>query len=201
MSTKKIKYNDAASISNSMAKKAFEHLTSPLNKELCEITEDTLAIHTSDIDVKRLVSLGVVNLSTHCDVTINDGTGKEEEVELGSRYYYGDRHDENLEKYPPKYLAHSISVTDRVAYERIYPIATKYKETIHNRNALANELRGQIEGRTVTYVMKHWPEAIPFVTKQMNMNTNVGPIFVPLENLIAKYFMALPAPAPETEVA
>lgn len=195
MSTKKIKWRESNSIAGDIAAKAFEHLLDPLEKDMTRWVQDVFDrtienLGLSGLHRGALIEAEILKMHAYCTVEFTVERNDNGWL-LGKRpYFYRDIPEgESLPNIYPVPMIKIVDPTLAVEFERrkdeMAPLEAKkraLRETIHN----------QIEGRTCNYVMKEWPEAASFVVKHCDLN--VTPIFKPLENLLARFLPALPAP-------
>jgi hypothetical protein len=201
MSTKKIKDWEARQIATDIATKAFEHLINPREDALRKVAQgaydETMTfLHLlNDEYEQKLVDAGVLTRGTFCCVKFVgiECEGDENEFLLGGHNEYDHRKGCWITSFPEIFPTTGLNVRKQEWNDEFLRLYNDLQPFILKRNALAEEIFKQIDGRTCNYVMKEWPEAAPFVIKACKLKTPV-PLFKPLENLLARFLPALPAP-------
>ena len=171
MSSKKIDYYTAERLSTQIAAKAFEHLYTPLEEALkaegqkvYDLVLLDAGLHFSNIS--NLTSLGLLNKTTYCTLTVSvldeeEGDGEKfdkEMIVLGERGY---------EK-PLLFLCSQLKVPEEVsedlmiAYDKLEPVAKA-------RDEFSKRIKQDIMGKTYSRVLKTWPEIAPFVSDEYKL--------------------------------
>lgn len=188
MSTKKVNYSMANSISSKIADKAFQHLTEPLERALSEIADTAYAriIEKCGINTEVVKQMNVFSCTDSTSIDICNGSGQEVVVsttsvkegwlDLGPRWNNPEYVDEEL-------------------FNKAFEINSQLDQINSRRNELQRTLMQQIEGRTIKQVLDAWPEAAPFLGIAQRPD-----MIRPLERLLAQYLPALPAPEEEAHV-
>lgn len=214
MSMKKIQKNNAEAIGLAMARKAFEHILLPLQKEreyfgklVYDNTLEKLGLTTEYL--KLLDDSNVLSEHTYhaCNLTITDTNAADNNdaasIHIGhtwTNWGYSkstrgfDTEEEHNEHYPSIYAFHKLTVRDTACLEEAKKLQVAIDPHAKKANALCAAITKQIVGRTCKEVMRDWPEAAPFVIKEMELNNKPDPMMKPLEDLIGRFLLALPAP-------
>jgi hypothetical protein len=200
MSQKKIRWGDARQIGFAIANKAFEHLVDPIVKRQREFVQACYDATLRDLGltgpkVDALAAAGLLNKSAYCMVEFTGADGDEAaSFMLGQHCPWGTPND----KQPPCIFVGSSLAVDNPAWLAVFSKLKDESRPYHeNCTALANAIVKQIEGRSAAYVMKEWPEAASFVAEALNLN--ITPIIKPLDTLLVRFLLALPAPIVEKD--
>lgn len=183
MSTKKINWHRARDIAEAISKKAFEHLTAPLEQQLeahakslvqATFSEEMLALLFKTKVLDRTENNARVEILPH---TYEVPEGHELSLSCAIGFRTNTYHELTL--YSTEY------------YELMLPIQKQYHELTAKRNELYETLKGQVEGKTVKAAVAAWPEAAPIIYKVMAIDEPT-PMTQPLEVLLARFLPMLP---------
>jgi len=162
MSTNKVTANEARCIGTKIATKAFEHLIEPLWADRRKSAEAAYRATlkdmgvTSDWIVEKFIRAGVFQEADYVAVTFKgDGycqavTFKPADGKAGLE----------IGKYNT-----AITITDPEAIERDKSLYEQQRPLVMKQTALANELAGQMTGRSVKHIVMQWPEATEIVAE------------------------------------
>jgi len=178
-SNKRLKYHELHNLAHAIAEKAFEHLTKPLQKELNYIAGQVYERVFTDLGVTQDQIRPFTGENDRAYIMLDNGKGESVEV------LYSHKNIVSLSRYD------SRVVTDEKLYDAYIAVAKALDPFNENSRDLQNMLREQMDGKTVNQIAKAWPEAAPFMTRWLTPTANMT---VPLENLLAKFLPALPAP-------
>jgi hypothetical protein len=181
MSSKKLKYYEILEVASAIANKAFEHLIEPLEKERNYIAGQVYERVFTDRGVTPEQIRPFRGTDNVAYATLDNGKGESVIVTYRAEGLVNLSH----------YGSDKLTVVD----EQLFDIYRAAEEAIEpftgKRYDLDMTLRNQMEGKTVNQIIKAWPEAAPFMTKWLTPTANMT---VPLENLLARFLPALPAP-------
>lgn len=194
MSTKKIKHYEARNIADLIADKAFEHLVTPLRKKLNEMAESVYRTMFEKHNFEELRELGIMQKNNRVLITVRPVNASCDSDDV--TVWLGNADDEN-ETYltPASWHCHSLVWRDDRVSDLMRETSEQLRPFTIRRNALQEELLRQLEGKTVTQALKAWPEAAQFITQVCG--GSCVPMTIPLEQLLAKFLLMLPAPQPE----
>lgn len=186
MSTKKIKWHEARNIGQKIARKAFAHILDPLEAEYKRAAQGVYNFTLAEIGLTpaRLMELGLCTDGSSVTITLSNGNGNEIEVHY-------DAPDKELKVIRP-YGYNGFNIESETLYHQMVSILSRLKPFTDKRDALADELQSQVDGKTVTQAMKNWPEAADIIADIMQVG--VPAMTIPLEQLLARFLPALPAP-------
>lgn len=184
MSSKKINYNMASNIATAIAEKAFEHLTAPLRIALDRIGEEALLVIEQRLDISALRDFGLAEPETvkmAIDIALSSDGSRDNMIRTYTKHGFS------------MYAWKAAYIVDDALYQRAEAIHTPLREFVRKQNTLRDEIRAQLEGKTVTVACKAWPEAAEIICDVAGVAN--GPAFtVPLESLLSKYLPMLAAP-------
>lgn len=192
MSATKIKYHEAYDIAQKIAAKAFEHLTGPL-----EAKEDAFFARAYACTMEALDIAGREKVFIDAGVL----------VEADKAPFYAPTETEHTHysrtrKYFPgdgcKVLAPfngAFIICDPLLRIDWAVLEAEKEPVTRGISALADELRDQMKDKSARHVMKTWPEAAPFVAAYFAIDEAGKDVSMtrPLEQLLSKYLMPLPA--------
>ena len=192
MSSKIIRRWDARKIATAVAAKALEHVLAP--------KEAALAAAAREAHDALLLAIGLTpEVRAACAKhTSHSGYGEVTVVVSKSDAQF----EVTLTSEDDKdgFFSHRVFITDPAAIARLRTLHDACIPLQEQRSEMAREIAGQIADKSVSVVLKTWPEIAPFVRATMNIpDPMVSPLSpVPFQALLNKYLTALPAPAPTT---
>lgn len=177
-------------VAQAIAKKAFEHLTAPLEAEEHALTD---ALYKSIIkdakltaaSISKLVQCGLVQRAQNCTIEVSDTSGNLTRISTHA--------PDDTEEYLSG-AGYVLEVESNEYYDRAQDILTRKNRLGEKMDELVDELTKQLDGRSTKEVMTKWPEAWPVVAEELGIKLDQPDLFVPLERLLAKFLPALPAP-------
>lgn len=195
MSTKRINDWNADSIAHRIAKKAFAHIMKPFEDKLAAVAKTCYDTMMQGVDVKWLLEHGFAKQCKIVWVEINDGHGEEHKVphRQDNGNIDNDDDDERGLLICPHSYSSAVRITSAehwIAVKNLYEQMSPYEDQCEK---LKRELAKQINGKTVTQACKAWPAAANIINGQMGVEA-VKQMDVPLEQLLGKFLLALPAP-------
>ncbi len=201
MSATKIKSDEARRLAEQIASRAFKHINDPFYKAEKELAAEAYDMFYDMISDKadKMVELGFARRVKTVVIDVNDGvttdtlTLRHEQPEDNI-----ERDDDDDDDAPgmlifPQGWNSNITLADSDLYERIQEMNNKWKPYKEQERALVKSLREQIEGKSANALKKVWPEATQLINEHFNL---LGPVpcTQPLEKLLGKFLLALPAP-------
>lgn len=194
MSKTKIQWHEASRVADRIADKAFEHLLKPFVEEEQRLMGRAYDKVISTLDVPLLLRHKLLKETEHVQIqnaATEDIIGTLEAVEGGTKLLCNNVYYDRL------------VIDDAADIEALEALSARKHPVQQARNALYEELRRQIEGKSAKHVMKTWPEAAPLVADYFCMDPATGAdtsMVTPLETLLSKYLTPLlAAPQPELE--
>lgn len=194
MSSKKIGHWDAQNIAERVANKAFEHLYAPAHEAVTKEAQSIYLQVIADLDlnivqVNRMVEAGVLRMRKHCTLHfMKNEDGYAFQFVLGTQQYEPEA--------PRLWICERINVPAELE-EELLIVHQKFKEIEVAKGAFAQRIRQDITDKSVTAVIKKWPEIKGFIEDQLGEKLGSETLVVPFSDLIQKYLsplMALPAP-------
>lgn len=178
----KITNYSASEIARRVANKALEHEYAPL-KEQADAA--ALQLHRIFFEeylpipiTKNLVAHGVLERNSAMCIKVGNTEWTICSVDYANPQFY----TRTLNLSEDEHIA--------IFNHHMLPAYTSQKKI----KALACSIHQQIQGRTVAFVCKQWPEVAPFITDVMGTEAvGLSEMTVPFEDLL-KQFLALPAP-------
>lgn len=190
MAAKKINWRLAHNIATAIADKAFDHLKSPLETELEKFADEAY-----EIIVPAIKACEPFRLTKKDDVVRIQITNSESEIE-DDEHFKIDVYKRGKD-IPFVKTWHSYAVVyNPDLFERAKPVYERLTELNQKRFRLFEELKSQLEGKTISAAMKAWPEAADIIAEMAGVTEGV-PLTTPLEVLLARFLPMLPAPQPE----
>jgi len=192
MSVKTIRDWDARKIATAVAVKALEHVLAPKEAALAAAAKEAYDALLLAIGLTPEVRAAVTRCSERAgygEVTvIVSKSDAQFKVILTSE-------DDKYEFFLPR-----VFIEDPAAIARLRTLHDACIPLQEQRSEMAREIAGQIANKSVSVVLKTWPEIAPFVRATMRIpDPMVSPLSpVPFQALLNKYLTALPAPAPTT---
>lgn len=203
MSSNRIKNWTANRIGNAVAMQAFAHMTAPLEENLRAALEAAYWQEITDCGLTRKAHEALIARRTtgYQRVTLVWKTpeGNDHAFDVWVKgYEHGHNKDNSDLPYP--FLCdrlHMQNMDTLVQVEAAREALAPWNKKIH---AMADDIAKQIDGRTVTVVLKAWPEIKPFVYEIMDITPpeNSTPTPVPFQDLLNRHLLALPAPGKVT---
>ena len=203
LSKSRIERYTASRIGQAVARKAFAHMTDPLAETLRAALEAAYWQEMTDCGITRKAHDALMARRGNkfqrvqlCWKPKNDTEYALDAYVKG--YVYDHRVDNSHLPYP--FLCENLHMQNmdtlvpvKAAFEARQPWAKKI-------GAMADEIAQQITDRTITVVVKAWPEIAPFVYEIMDIKapSNTPPTPVPFQELLNKHLLALPAPGKPT---
>jgi hypothetical protein len=203
MGQKKITWSEASAIAHKVANKAFEHLIPPLEEKLEKAAEKAydktlkrLGLTATQIALLQEAEL-LGDAVYECDVRFQRGeTYNSVSIGQAAKWVHG--------KYVPVvagqrgFVNHRVTVVDEEIAEPVLTLVDELGPLKTRCSQLQGEVREQLTGKSASQVAKVWPEVGPFVNDYFDIKNGPGEVMtVPFSDLIAKYLLALPAPATE----
>jgi hypothetical protein len=190
-----LKYWEADGLAKQISTKAMEHLLkgpqAALNEALMQAYEQTMLDLGLTLDMRLSLEQAQIMQAGGLLKLILITNNKKTIFNLGERCY-GRPDPGELTFHAERIVVSDPDLVDAVlkAQKALEPITDKLRE-------LKDSIQSQITGRSVTQIMKFWPEVSPFVRAYFNMDDpNVNPLVTPFEALLGR-FLALPAPSTE----
>lgn len=182
----KIRYHDAGRIADAIAEKAFEHLTKPLEAEQQKLGWAAYQAMFKELGTspQMLLRAGFAEGRTEQQLSILNSSGQEACITLVS---------ENEFAAPSSWGNSEMRHQDDDMFERANDLAIRLAPYYTARGKLRDELKNQIEDKTVNTVLKNWPEASAIILQLLDIESKPD-MTVPLEQLLARFLPALPAP-------
>lgn len=203
MSKSRIANWNANRIGNAVAQKAFAHMTAPLEENLRAALEAAYWQEITDCGITRAAHDALIARRTtgYQRVTLVWRTRKDSDHAFDV-WVKGFEHGHNKDNsdLPRPFLCERLNMKNmdtlvpvEAAMEALAPWNKKIR-------AMRDDICKQIDGRTVTVVLKAWPEIKSFVYTEMDITPpeNSTPTPVPFQDLLNKHLLALPAPAKAT---
>lgn len=201
MGQRKITWQEAAAIANKVADKAFEHLLPPLEKKLGVAAERAYDKKVKELGltpkmVEALLEAEVLDDGCYeCRVDFKRGEASNfVTVGQGARWSNG--------RYVPasadarKLVSSSLTISDADLADEVLTILDEISPLREKRSGLKSEIQDQLTSKSAKQVAAVWPEVAPFVNDYFNIKNGPGETMTsPFSDLIAKYLLALPAPA------
>lgn len=187
MGTKKIKWHEARDIGRRIADKAFEHLTTPL-----EVKRNAVAglcyqavLDTIGCPAGVLLASGFAEETNMVQIDLSNSYGNQ----ITTRY----RVDSDCPRLVrPSGYHTEMKLVDDDLYEKYMDIEVLLSPYESKREELMLEIQSQVEGKTANQAMKNWPEAAEIIADVLQLGSPA--MTVPLEQLLARFLPALPAP-------
>ena len=201
MSKSRIESWYAGRIGNAVARKAFAHMTNPLEETLRAALEAAYWQEMTDCGITRKAHDALKELRRdgylHTTLVWATPTDADRAFEVWVKGFSHDRYADNSQL-PRIFMGQRLYMKNMdtlVPVEAAMQALAPWNEKIR---AMADEVSEQIKNRTVTVVLKAWPEIKPFVYEVMDIEEkdNSSPTPVPFQELLNKHLLALPAPAP-----
>lgn len=201
MSSKRIESWNASAIGKAVAEKAFDHITAPLRENLRAALEHAYWHELSTLGLTREV---------HDKLLLARGDGGNHNVELVWKTPQDSHHDFRLwckefkhghnkdnSKTPTPFTFRRLCMKDKTTLVPVEASVLALRPWDAKINAMAEDIAKQINGRTVTVVLKAWPEIKPFVYEVLGIEELFfsSPTPVPFQDLLNRHLLALPAPA------
>ena len=187
MGVNKIKWDEANSIAQRIAEKAFEHLAEPIRARY----ENTLrTVHAELIarlglgDPKKLIQAGVLEEIDIICLNFKQRDDCDDTFHAHMRLEPGEK------LIAPVGYYHQFYVTDQDLVDTLRAITKEHAEFFDRVNALKITLCNQIQGKSAKHVMKIWPEAAQIVADCFCIDVITGAdtkMTVPLEALLASF--------------
>ncbi len=187
MGTKKIKRHEARDIGRRIAEKAFEHLITPLEVKRNAVTGlcYQAVLDTIGCPAGVLLASGFAEETNMVRIDLSNNYGNQ------TATYHSVGSDRPRLIRPSGYSA-KLKLVDDDLYEKYMEVEVLLKPYDSKRDALMSELQSQVEGKTATQAMKNWPEAAEIIADVLQIGSPA--MTVPLEQLLARFLPALPAP-------
>ena len=200
MSNKRIESWKAKRIGQAVARKAFAHVTDPLEETLRAALEAAYWQEMTDCGITRKAHDALKERRAYryqrCELRwLKDDVNFSLAVYPQGYEHNGFGDNTSL---PHPFLFDSLQVQNTAAPASIEAAMAALDPWRKKVAAMADEVAAQITDRTVNLVRKTWPEITPFVCEVMGIKalSNTPPAPVPFEELLNKHLLALPAPAP-----
>lgn len=186
MSTAKIKWSEAGRIARVIGGKAFEHLMKPHQTKLHDLAVKAYNQLWYNLGAMphTLVKHGYATEQDYMTIKLYNSHGQYGELELT-------RNDDAKWIAPAGYHDEAV-LTDDELFDELTAILEQYNPLKQNRSDLIDELTAQLDGKTVKQAMTAWPEAADIIAQVKGINH--PPMTTPLEQLLARFLPALPAP-------
>lgn len=185
MGSKKIIWGEANDIARRIAYKAFEHLTTPLDRE-----EDKIALEAYNaifnllgVSEKQLLESGFATTTSSIHIDVRNVHGQELTLRSSSL---------NDEQYLRPNGYDAMVLIDDDLFQHATKLKQRQNPLNEKRSDLQNVLRDELIGKTATFAMKSWPEAADIISDVLNLGKPM--MTVPLEVLLAKFLPMLPSP-------
>lgn len=200
MSKSRIESWNANRIGNAVAMKAFAHMTAPLEENLRAALEAAYWQEIAECGLTRAAHDALIarRATGYQRITLAWHTPKDSNRAFDvwvKGYEHG--HNKDNSDLPRPFLCERLQMKNMatlVPVDAAMEALTPWNAKI---NAMAGDIAKQTNGRTVTVVLKAWPEIKPFVYEIMGITPpeNSTPTPVPFQELLNKHLLALPAPA------
>lgn len=184
-------WGKATDVAEAISRKAMEHLVKPLNDEEHELAEKIYAriikeCSLTEKQIKAMAERKLVDMTANTAIEVQDASG--------NTLSCSTHNEGGKEKYIESTTYSRMCVKDDALYAEIADLEARRNAVEAQRNDMMVALRDQINGRSTKEVFGEWPEAIPIVAQVMEMELDRPPLIKPLEQLLAKFLPALPAP-------
>lgn len=202
MSKTRIQDYTAKRIGNAVARKAFAHMTDPLEETLRASLEAAYWQEMQDCGITRAAHDALLARRAYkyqrCELRwLKDDVGYDLDA-----YVKGYVYDHRVDNSHLPYLfmfdgLHTKNMDTLVPVKAAFEARQPWAKKI---GAMADEIAQQITDRTITVVVKAWPEIAPFVYEILDIKapSNTPPTPVPFQELLNKHLLALPAPGKPT---
>ena len=198
MSSKRIEKWHANNIGRAVAKKAFAHVIDPLEENLRAALEAAYWQELQDCGITRTTHDALLARRA-CKYQRCTLQWLKDDVTFSLPVYpQGYEHNGFVDNTDQPYLfmfdnLHVQNTTSPAPIEAAMVALEPWRKKV---NAMASEIAEQIDGRTVSLVLKTWPEISTFVCEVMGIDKpqNTAPTPVPFQELLNKHLLALPAP-------
>lgn len=203
MSKSRIESWYASRIGNAVARKAFAHMTDPLEETLRAALEAAYWQEIKDCGITRKAHDALIERRRDgylCTTLLwTTATDADRAFEVWVKGFSHDSYADNSQL-PRIFMGQRLYMKNMdtlVPVEAAMQALAPWNEKIR---AMADEVSEQIKNRTVTVVLKAWPEIKPFVYEVMGIEEkdNSSPTPVPFQELLNKHLLALPAPGKPT---
>lgn len=187
MGTKKIKWHEAREIGRKISNKAFEHLTAPLEVKRNAVAGLCYQAVLDNIGCPAgvLKAAGFAEETNMVQIDLTNNYGNQTTIS------YSVSEDRARIIRPSGYHA-ELKLSHDELYDKYMDVEVLLNPLEQKRDALMSELQSQVEGKTATQAMKNWPEAADIIADVLQLGSPA--MTVPLEQLLARFLPALPAP-------
>lgn len=203
MSRSKLDSWQASNIARRIANKAFAHLTQPLKRRLKALAAQAYAEHIAKAGLSK-GKLGLLQelkiVSSYATLTVDFGEvgGSRLEAQVG----HTGGHDHTGSWVPDEDAFNGeFAMSDLSGpfspevTKAANGVAQELKPVQEREWELAAELAVYMVGKSAANVIKSWPEAAGIVRDYFGMeHPNINEIPRPLEQLLSRHLLALPAP-------
>jgi hypothetical protein len=201
MSKSRVESWNASRIGEAVAKKAFAHMTDPLDAVLRDALEAAYWQEIADCGLTRKAHDALLARRTtgyqHTTLVWRTPEDNDRAFEVWVKgFEHG--HNKDNSDLPSPFLCQRLYMHNKDTLVPVEAAMDALRPWNEKKSVMANEIAVQIKDRTVTVVLKAWPEIKPFVYDIMGITPpeNASPTPVPFQDLLNKHLLALPAPTP-----